>query len=618
MRAIFVVMLAVVALSVGLFVIGAEGAAPKPVPFDETVETGMSAENEQVLRAADATIPRAEVFHSQYQFVVGYRGVGYMIDELQQPGHTQQFGQPVAIYVSDYAGTEPTLAEAGYPQTATDPGWVRVRDAAFVVDSEARTPAGDAILPFSSERDATEFADEHGGEVLDWQTVRTQSVDVDQIGLVREGVERKHAGANERVAALEPLTERSESVVVGEDAPTIQAAIDAAEPDTTVRVPPGTYEETLQIDRSVSVRGSDATVRGDGNGSVITVTEDNVGISGLSVAGVGNSTDPEEGEVDDSQWDAFVEAGYGHSDAAIEAENVSGLLVQDVNIATPTSGIVVRDATGTVVDGVSVAGHEDYWEGFMGVLSIRSPVVVQNSTFEDGRDGIYLHRADGSVIRDNRFASNRYGIHLMYTSESLLADNVARQEAFAGITIMTEPSANAVIGNDVRNSSSGLDISGTHTYVAENTIAGNGRGIMAGTDQSLYERNVIYGNDLGFRTGTIRPSNRVVRNDFVANDRPVRVGAGPLRIWNHDGGGNYWSKRPAGLSDGSYSPTARLDASLRAAGVSTLASSPAATGLDTVRDTVAGSRRSEVLDTAPRSAPVRPQRIAELERMYDD
>lgn len=619
-RAALAVAVVLLVVSAGVFVIGAEGATPDPVPFDETVESGMSEESEQILRSEGATIPRAQVFHAQYQFIVGYHGVGHMIDELQRPGHAKQFGRPVAVYVSDYAGTEPTVTADGYPRTESSTDWIRAQDAVFVVDSSARTPAGDAVLPFGSRSAAEVFREQYGGTVLDWEAVRSREIDIDHAELVRDRVETMRTDADERVADLRPLAERNGTVVVGRDAPTIRTAINASEPGGTIRVPAGTYEyeDPLRVDRPVTIAGPDATISGDGNGSVISVTSDGVAITGLTIEGVGPSTEPDQGEVDQGQWDAFIEAGYGHSDAAIEADNVSDLYVAGVDIETPTSGVVLRDVEDAVIERIRVVGSDEHREGFMGVLSIRSPAVVQNSTFEDGRDGIYIHRGDGSVVRDNRFVSNRYGVHLMYTSDSLIADNVARREAFGGATIMTNPSGNAVVGNDVRNSTSGLDLSGTHTYVAGNTLAANDRGILGGTDRSLYERNVLYGNELGFRTGTIRPSNRVVKNDFVANDRPVRVGAGPLRIWNHDGEGNYWSGRPAAFGDGSYSPTAPLDSNLRADGVGTLASSPAATALEAVRDTVAGSRQSEVLDTAPRSEPVRPRTIDELERTYDD
>ncbi len=616
-RAVLAVITLVLILSVGVFAIDA-GGATEPVPFDQTVEAGLAAESEQVLQQADATVPRAEVFHSQYQFVVGYQGVSYLIDGLQQPGHAKQFGRPVAIYVSDYTDTEPTLTDAGYPQTETDPGWVRVENAVFVVDSEARLPAGDAIVPFSSRRDATSFTDNHGGQILEWEAVRTRETDLDTVSRVRGRVDRQHSSADDRVASTQPLTDQDASIVVGEDAPTIQAALDAAPPNATIRVPPGTYTEQLQINRSVTIRGPEATVCGDANGSVLSVTGTDVAITGLTITGVGDSTEPADGAVEQEQWDSFVESGYGRSDAAIEADNVSTLFVADVDIDTPTTGVLLRDVGTTVVENTTIRGATQHREGFMGLTSIRSPVVVQNSTFLDGRDGVYLHRADGSVIRDNRFVSNRYGVHLMYTSETLIADNVARQEAFAGVTVMTDPSGNAIVGNDVRNSSTGLTLSGANSYVAGNVLAENDRGIMAGTERSLYERNVIHGNDLGFRTGTLRPSNRVVRNDFVDNEDTVAVGAGPLRIWNHDGEGNYWSKRPNRLATGSYSPTGRLDTSLRDPGVWTLTTSPAATALGLVRDTVAGSRESEVLDTNPRSRPVHPETIDDLETTADD
>lgn len=605
--------------AVGVFVIDAEGATPEPVPFDETIRTGMTAENQQILRAQNATVPRAEIFYSQYQFVVGYTGVRHMIDELQQPRITQQYGRPIAVYVTDYAGTAPSITAEGYPRTENDAGWVRASDAAFVVDSDARTPSGEVILPFSSKAAASAFADEYGGNILDWREVQTREVGVNNAEVVREQVATKHATADERVKNIRPPVEKEQSLVVGEDASTIQAAIEQAKTGTNIRIPPGTYEETLRVDKPVTLHGMNATVRGDGNGSVIKITSSNVAIQGLSIEGVGTSTEPEEGEVDNEEWDSSVEAGYGHSDAAIEAENVSRVYINDVKIETPTSGVLLRDVSGTVIEDSRINGHENQRKGFMGVLSIRSPIVVQNTKFNDGRDGIYIHRADGSIIRNNTFLENRFGVHLMYTSDTLIANNVARRMTSAGVTIMTDPSKNAVVGNDIRNSSSGLEITGSFTYIAENTIANNGRGIMTGSEQSLYERNVIFGNSLGVRSGSIRPSNRIVRNDFIDNEDTVMTGTGPLRIWTHDGRGNYWSKRPAGINTKSYAPTATLDTSLHdTGGARALSASPAATALTTVRDTVAGTRSGGVLDTAPRSVPVRPRTIDNLEQSYSD
>ena len=59
----------------------------------------------------------------------------------------------------------------------------------------------------------------------------------------------------------------------------------AAEGDM-LRLRPGTYFETVVLDKSVTLDGGGAaTIDGQGNGSVITVTGDNVTVQGLTVVG---------------------------------------------------------------------------------------------------------------------------------------------------------------------------------------------------------------------------------------------------------------------------------------------------------------------------------------------
>jgi nitrous oxidase accessory protein NosD len=402
------------------------------------------------------------------------------------------------------------------------------------------------------------------------------------------------------------------STVVGEDAPTVQAAIDAAPANSTVVVPNGTYSEHLVVDKPLTLRGS-ATIRGNGTGTVVHVTSDRVAVAGLSVRGIGDQTQADDAS-GDGEWDDVIDVSYGHSDAGIRVSNASEVYVRNVSIDTPTSGILLRDSTGSVVDGLRVNGTENPFDGFMGVLSIRSPVVVQNSTFDGGRDGIYLHRAHETVVRNSTFRENRFGVHFMYTSDTLIADNVARRQTAAGITIMTSPARNALVGNDVRYTSDGLIPGGARTYVAENVLAYNERGIMAGSRQSLYEHNVLYGNGVGMRAGSILPSNVVRENDFVANEEHAKAGIGPLRIWTDDGTGNYWEgaygDRSGDSLDRSYSPTNPTEKELhRLDGTVTLAESPAARALAEIRSTSPGLRRGSIVDVAPRADAYAPEII---------
>jgi len=208
------------------------------------------------------------------------------------------------------------------------------------------------------------------------------------------------------------------------------------------------------VNESVTIAGEDAQISGDGDGSVITVRAPDVALTGLAVDGSGGQTrDPEaarEGRADDGGvngsddgevWDTNIQLGYGHGDAGIRAIGAPGLVVDDVTVEANASGLLLREGSHAVVRDLRVDGADSWQDGFMGIAGMGSRVTVTDSAFEGGRDGIYLHRADGSVVRNSTFTDNRYGTHLMYTGDALIADNAFRNELFGGITVMTRPSA---------------------------------------------------------------------------------------------------------------------------------------------------------------------------------
>jgi parallel beta-helix repeat protein len=603
------------ALTVGVFLVDASDRQPDPVPFDQAASFDIPTEDRRLMEDRGLSIPRVQVFYSQYPYVVGYEGVERAVDVMHEPAHSQQFGHPTTVYVSDYAGTGVTVTDDGYLDPGDDPTWVSADEAWFVLDSGARTTVSESIVPFGEESAARAFADRHGGSVERWSNLDPGDVELADASAVRERVPERHERADRRLAAVEPRLDRPVSVVVGEDAPTVQAAVDAAPPETTVLLPPGAYDEHVRVDRPVTLRGEGATLRGNGTGTVVNVTHDRAALADLTITGVGNTTNPENTTADDD-WDGVVAGGYGYADAGVYVVGAANVSIHGVTVETPASGVVYRDSPEGVVDNLTVDGRDTAMEGFMGLVSIRSPLVVQESTFENGRDGTYLHRAGGSVLRDNTFRGNRFGVHLMYTSNSLIANNTARNLSSAGVTIMTNPTRNAVVDNDIRGSA-GIAVVGSRSYVADNVIADNTRGLLAGTTQSLYEHNVVYGNELGVRSGATIPSNTLRENDFVANEEHARAGVGPLRVWTDGSTGNYWEGVHGGRAQlaagGSYSPTDPVESQLHQTdGAVTLAASPAATALAEVRTTSAGLREGEIVDTAPLADPASPDVVERL------
>ncbi|SFR41581.1 Nitrous oxidase accessory protein NosD, contains tandem CASH domains [Halogeometricum rufum] len=600
------------------------GEQLRPVAFSDTVSMGGTGVDARRADAEGFAIPRAEVFFSGYRYVVGYVGVDTAASELADPGTQRQFGRPLAVYVSDFSTVTPTLTDEGFvvPERGRAVGWTAGPSAHFVVGSDARVPSGPTVLPFSEAADARRFAAAHGGSVVDWETLQSRLGDrlQDRLARFERAEATRHAWANDTVAAAEARADRPRSVVVGRDAPTVAAAVAAAPPNTTVYLPPGTYDvDAVEVNDSVTLAGAgpDTVVRGDGEGSVLVLRADGAAVRNLRVEGVGpvgsRGVDSRNESMD---WDTTVQLAYGYGDAAVVLDGVDGGVVADVTIDTPASGVVVRDSDDSVLRNLTVRGADTASEGFMGAVLIGGRSVVEESTFVGGRDGVYTHRADGSVVRDNRFSPGRYGVHEMYTSGTLVAENAVR-DAQMGVVVMTRPTDNLVVGNVVRDSTYGVVPAGGDSYYGENVLVGNVYGLTVAGDRNTFDSNVVVDNEVGMRAAEILPSNWVVRNDVVDNERRVSSNLGPLRTWTTHGVGNHWGALPIpdangdGVYDRAYYPSGTVDGRLgETPGATTLAQSPAAATLRRVRDVVSGLRQTGVVDTAARTRPFDPAAVA--------
>jgi parallel beta-helix repeat protein len=616
----------------GLFAADFGSAAPEPAAFDETVPVGLTLEDELRLesRSPDVRLPRIQVYYSQYPYVVGYYGVDSFVAAQREPTHERQFGFPTAAYVTDYAGRDPGLTADGLPRSDRDPGWIAPESAVYVVDSDARMPSGrTAILPFGDRGDARTFADEHGGRVLEWDALLEADIEIDDAGTVRDRVRTRGTDADRQVEPRSGHRDRPIGVVVGENGTTVQDAFDAAPSNTTVLVPEGTHEteEPIEVDTPVTLRGEgNARIVGGGDGTVLVVRASRSAVVGVEVGGVGNATPnravvedhshrlgdashDESDTVGDDYWDEDVEEDYATGDTAIAVETARDVLIADLEIDTDAAGVVLYDSPGAVVRDITVDGRENYREGHMGLVAMRSPGVVENSTFLGGLDGIYTHRAHGIVIRNNEVHGNRMGIHLMFTSDSLLADNVVSGQEFTGIHVMTGPQRNAVVGNRIRDTETALIVGGSNSYIADNVLTDSDVGLRIDATASIVEGNVVADNRDGVETWAQLPTNRVTHNDFVDNERHLAVSSGRLRVWSHDGEGNYW-EGAVGRTDGTviqrpYTPTDAVDSRLhRVDGVSTIARAPALGALAGFEGAVPGMRADEVIDVAPLCSPV--------------
>ncbi|WP_135827618.1 NosD domain-containing protein [Halorussus halobius] len=636
------VLLAVLVAASGLAVDPADGGELSPVPFDQTLATGLTGVDVERAEQAGHVVPRGQVFYAQYEYVVGFYGTDSLVAGATGPRHAAQFGRPLAAFVTDLSGTDPRLTDEGYVTLpdGRSPGWTRAREAWFVVGTSARTPAGPATLPFGDRAAARTFADQHGGAVLDWDELAARDAGegsptdrepsaaqrhrwadrtVDRAQATRDRPVSMVVGTDRQAvaAAADRLARSPSTVVVGEGGPTLATAVERAPADTTVELLPGRYDADLTVEKPVTLSGAgaDTVLDGGGNGSVVAVRSPDVAVADLRIVGVGASNGGDPAADDGSAWDRRIRLTYGYGDAAIRLRDAPRSLVENVSIDTPSNGVVALDSDDTVVRSVEVNGTAGR-EGFMSVLPMYSRTVVEDSRFDGGRDAVYTHYADGTVVRDNRIEDVRYGFHDMHTSDVLVADNTIR-DTNTGVFVMTRPTGNLLTGNDVRNSTVGISVAGSASLATDNVLANNEVGLTVGTTRSVYRHNTVVDNDVGVRSTTLLPTNDVSRNDIVANDRPVSPGMAGLEAWAVDGRGNYWGVVPGtdrdgdGVVDRRYRPTDLVD---RSAGDSqaayALSRSPISRALRRFQGSVPGLRGAGIVDPAPLADPVRPERLA--------
>jgi nitrous oxidase accessory protein len=314
----------------------------------------------------------------------------------------------------------------------------------------------------------------------------------------------------------------------------LQAAIHAAEPGATIRVPSGVHRGSFVLDKMVVLEGEPgAILEGTGDGDIVKITAAHVAVRGLTVRGTGPSLDKE------------------NSGILVMADDVT---VENVTLTDVLFGIYARQANRIVVRNNTVTGKNfevtrrgdsiRLWYCNDGLIEdnrvrhARDIVVwfsertrVLRNDVRDSRYGLHLMYADGTVMEDNRLEGNSVGAFLMYSGHSVFRGN--------RVISCRGPSGY------------GLGLKDNDELVAEgNEFVGNRVGIYVDNSPSSIDSrgtirsNIFAYNDTGIAFLTAAKRNDVSSNTFVDNLEQVGViGPGDFRdnAFTVDGRGNYWS-----------------------------------------------------------------------------
>lgn len=319
---------------------------------------------------------------------------------------------------------------------------------------------------------------------------------------------------------------RADTLRVGVDAPTVQAAVSMARDGDVVEVPEGTWAGPVVVDRAITLRGVGGVLDGGGEGSVLTVSGPGARVEGLEIV---------HGGEDLSGPDACI----------YMTKAATGAVLSDNELSGCAFGIWIHETVGASILANHVRGSELGHRSNRGngiQLFNAEQLRVADNVITGGRDGIYVSATEDSLIADNVIERARYGIHYMFSYSNEVRDNHV-SDSGSGVAIMSSHHLD-VHGNTARgNLEHGIlfrDVQYSEIY--DNTLLDNGEGLFfySSTENTIYDNRVIH-NEVGAKiwAGSIR--NEVRGNAFIGNRRQVLYVSTKDLVWADAAAGNFWS-----------------------------------------------------------------------------
>ncbi|MGO4623109.1 nitrous oxide reductase family maturation protein NosD [Ensifer sp. 2YAB10] len=390
------------------------------------------------------------------------------------------------------------------------------------------------------------------------------------------------------VAAI-PATAGAETIRLAPAAvSSLQQAVDTAKPGDELVLEKGEFFGPVTIGVPLTLRGEPgASIKGNGKGSVVTITAEDVVFSGITVSGSGSS-------LEDMNSGVFV------------AQSAKRAIVEKSRIEGNLYGIYLHGAENSIArDNVIIGtGEGRLSETGNGVTLWNAPGArVTGNDISLGRDGIATNASKRNVFSGNRFSNLRFAIHYMYTNDSEISDNISTGNS-VGYAIMFS-SRLKITGNIsdgdrdhglLLNYANGSTITGNIVKgrlqpvsrwaergvrsqehgipTADDSAAEDKTGMRPGPDKCVFiynanknrlRDNLFEGCAIGIHFTAGSESNKLSGNAFVGNRNQVKYVGARYLDWSEDGRGNYWSDNPAfdldgdGISDNAYRPNDLID-----------------------------------------------------------
>lgn len=295
--------------------------------------------------------------------------------------------------------------------------------------------------------------------------------------------------------ALLFATAQAATITVGPegcDHKSVQSAIDAASPGDLIEVMEGTYYENVDLNKSLTLQGTDASKGGvvldaGGKGPAITISANGATVAGLMVSNSSYSgilVHSDDNIINDV-------SAIGNEYCGIRLDGSRNNTVEDSNFSQ--NGIVGIKLEGSEYN--RILSNTAYRNGYYGIDLEVSPdnLVAHNNISENGNDGIELKGSKNNAILSNHAIGNLDELCLELNSDgNQISDNNASYNDLSGI-MLRDSRDNMIEKNEAKKNNQGICLMGSsNTTVRSNNASEND---LHGIHLSHYSwENTLYTN----------------------------------------------------------------------------------------------------------------------------
>ena len=285
----------------------------------------------------------------------------------------------------------------------------------------------------------------------------------------------------------------------------LQEAINSVPPYSTLKLPSGTYQGNITINKPLTIIGKDngVIIEGSAIGSVITITSSNVILKNLTISGSGSRMDK--------------------IDSAIAIKNAVQCEVNGCKIIDCLYGIDMEMVNESIIANnyITSKNLNISLRGNALKMYYSNNNLIQNNTIENSRD-VTLNYSNTNLFKDNIFKNNRFATHISLSNNNFFDSNTY---LYNSVSIMVMGAKNTVVVYNTIKSSKGaagigVVINGVSNFRFEhNILKFNAKGIyIDGQEKAKGMKRYINHNEISYNGEAIHFHAYIVDNTITYNN----------------------------------------------------------------------------------------------------